>query len=245
MDTVYVADGTVMKPGEETLQALLSEVVSTVQQDGFRLANVVKPTTGGWTYRGWGACSLLPGETREPLSTSDILTVLEAGRAFHASTKHLPRPSSYLDSRTDPWSRADAAAWGERPLDIVPAFQPLVAALKEAVTPLGPDQFIHGDLTGNVLLGADVPGIIDISPYFRPTAYAEGIVMADALAWHGQRSELLDRAGVSVSATARGILFRVCTSSVMAQEQKGLWDLEEEVRQYTHAAKEIGLMVDP
>lgn len=71
----------------------------------------------------------------------------------------------------------------------------------------------------------------------------EGIVMADALAWHGQSGELLDLAGVSVPATARGILFRIYTSSIMAQEEPGMWDLDEEVRQYTRAAKEIGLAV--
>jgi hypothetical protein len=45
---------------------------------------------------------------------------------------------------------------------------------------------VHGDLTNNVLLRAgQPPGIIDFSPYWRPPEYAEGIIVADALSWHG------------------------------------------------------------
>lgn len=235
------AHGVVLKPTEEALQAFLGEVISNVKNEGFSLAHVLKPVTG-WTVDGWGAYSLLPGESKELLCTTDIIAILEAGRRFHASTQHLPRPSFYLDTRTDPWFRADAAVWGERSIDVVPVLRPLETVLIGALAPLGPSQVIHGDLTGNVLLG-DTPGIIDISPYYRPTAYAEGIIMADALAWHGQTGELLSLAGVSVPAIARGILFRIYTSSIMAQEEPGVWDLEVEARQYTYAARTIGLVV--
>ena len=61
----------------------------------------------------------------------------------------------------------------------------MLELLTDRVEPLGADQLVHADLTGNVLLTRDAPpGIIDISPYWRPPAYAEGIVVADAMCWH-------------------------------------------------------------
>lgn len=119
METTFAADGVVLKPVEEAQQAWLGDVLPTIPQDGFRLASVAQPSSGGWTCDGWGAASLIPGESGDRLSTTDLLAVLAAGRAFHAATQHLPRPSASVDSRTDPWAYADAAAWGERQLDVV------------------------------------------------------------------------------------------------------------------------------
>ena len=73
---------------------------------------------------------------------------------------------------------------------------------------------MHGDLAGNVLLvPGGPPSIIDISPYWRPRSYAEGIVVADALCWHGAAPETLRDLGVPVEAVARGLLLRLLTSS--------------------------------
>jgi hypothetical protein len=49
-----------------------------------------------------------------------------------------------------------------------------------------PDQLIHGDITENVLFAPDLPpAIIDLSPFWRPAAYAQAIIVADALDWCG------------------------------------------------------------
>jgi hypothetical protein len=60
-------------------------------------------------------------------------------------------------------------------------------------------QLIHGDLTGNVLFDEEhgsPPGIIDLTPYWRPAAYAEAIVVVDGLTWHGQGRSLVDLYGI-------------------------------------------------
>lgn len=79
--------------------------------------------------------------------------------------------------------------------------------------PPGPPQLVHGDLTGNVLLSphGGKPGIIDVSPYWRPAAYAEGVVAADALTWHNAPVSLFFALDVSREAVARGLLFRLLT----------------------------------
>lgn len=46
METAFVVDGVVLKPSEEALQAFLGERLSAITRDGFRLARVLKPSTG-------------------------------------------------------------------------------------------------------------------------------------------------------------------------------------------------------
>jgi hypothetical protein len=45
---------------------------------------------------------------------------------------------------------------------------------------------VHGDLTGNVLFEPGLPPlVIDLSPYWRPPAFASAVVVADALVFEG------------------------------------------------------------
>jgi hypothetical protein len=97
---------------------------------------------------------------------------------------------------------------------VQPELRGLVDRLQPALSPLGPAQLVHGDLTNNVLLTAgQPPGIIDFSPYWRPPEYAEGIIIADALSWHEAPATLLEDVDVPVAAVARGLLFRMLTAS--------------------------------
>jgi hypothetical protein len=94
----------------------------------------------------------------------------------------------------------------------------------------------------NVLLEPGMaPGIIDVSPYWRPQAYAEGIVLADALCWHGAPRSLLDELGVPVAAVARALLFRALTTQERADAGVGLEAFDAEVARYEAAATAIGL----
>lgn len=56
------------------------------------------------------------------------------------------------------------------------------ARLTRLIRPVcGPSQLVHGDLSGNVLFAEGLaPAIIDFSPYWRPTSYADAIVVIDA-----------------------------------------------------------------
>jgi hypothetical protein len=70
----------------------------------------------------------------------------------------------------------------------------ILARLRTAAEPVHPrSQVVHGDLSGNVLLAEGLPpAVIDLSPYWRPTAYAAAIVLVDAVLWHGAPVALLD-----------------------------------------------------
>jgi hypothetical protein len=149
--TWRVAD-VVLKPrSDPVVQAWLGTELATVDQIGFVLPAVVRAADGRWVVDGRGATTLLPGSSSETL-VIDWLKLLAAGRAFHRATRDLARPTWLVD-RSDWWAQADRAAWDERSMDVIPPLQPLVARLWHAVAPLGSDQLVHADLTGNVLVG--------------------------------------------------------------------------------------------
>jgi uncharacterized protein (TIGR02569 family) len=53
---------------------------------------------------------------------------------------------------------------------------------------------VHGDLYGTVLFaGTAAPGITDITPYWRPPAWAAGVVVVDALSWGDADDGLVER----------------------------------------------------
>lgn len=210
--TSWLVDDVVLKPGvDPTFQEWLGTEMAGIGQRGFRLPHVCRAVGGAFLVEGWGAQSALPGSMTED-GTPNWAAVIGAGRAVHTATAALTRPA-FLDSRTDPWARADRAAWAEGPFEVPPELADVVVRLRAALEPLGPAQLIHGDLTTNVLTApGQTPSIIDFSPYWRPPAYAEGIVIADALCWHAAAPDILDQLDVPVAAVARGLLFRILTT---------------------------------
>lgn len=91
------------------------------------------------------------------------------------------------------FARADRIAWAEERADFHPRIVPVIEQLRSLVEPLDlPDQLIHGDMTENVLFAPDLPpAVIDVSPFWRPAAYAQAIVVVDALDWYGADESIL------------------------------------------------------
>ena len=69
----------------------------------------------------------------------------------------------------------------------------VIAALAAQLRPVqGRDQLIHGDLSGNVLFHHRLaPGIIDLSPYWRPPLFTTAVVAVDAMVWEGADESVL------------------------------------------------------
>ena len=88
-------------------------------------------------------------------------------------------------------------------------------------------QLVHGDLTGNVLFHPDLPpAVIDLSPYWRPSAFASAVVVADALAWEGAGLELIDAAADEPDfgqCLVRALLFRIVTDHLFAGDRQHEW----------------------
>lgn len=240
--TSWMAGHLVFKLDAGACHGCLGMILDGVEPKDVRIAKPVPARCGSWRHQGWVATRWVEGVEPNRAATTVWLDIIEAGRAFHRAVADFSRPHC-LDERQDPWAAADTAAWGERSVQPHPAFTPVARRLQGALEPLGTSQLVHGDLAGNVLFAPNLPpAVIDLSPYWRPPEYSEGVVVADALCWHDAPPSLLSDVGVSVPAVARGLLFRMLTTSerVVSGETAGI-DIIGEARRYDEAASAIGL----
>ncbi|MGI9124197.1 MAG: TIGR02569 family protein [Mycobacterium sp.] len=186
-----------------------AKVRETLFVDGLRLARPVRSTDGRYVVSGWRADTFVSGEP-EPRHDE----VVSAGVRLHEATATLERPRFLTQQPVPPWTDvdvftvADRAAWEDRPLQSLPLGAPPIPESDdrrqsvELVTQLAglrkptksSSQLVHGDLYGTVLFtGTAAPGITDITPYWRPPAWAAGVVVVDALSWGDADDGLIER----------------------------------------------------
>jgi uncharacterized protein (TIGR02569 family) len=220
--TSWIAGDVVLKPAELDREELewQAQIYAQIRWAGFRLARPRLAADGSLCVDGWCATEYVTGK-HEERRWEEIIAV---GERFHAALRAIPRPS-FLDQRSDPWAISDRVAWGEMPASEFPHVRhlpQLVCALRPVSAP---SQLIHGDLTGNVLFDARLPpAIIDLSPYWRPTAYASAIVIADALVWEGAGRHVLgavSRIDDFGQFLIRALIFRSVTDWILREEELG------------------------
>ncbi|WP_341954726.1 hypothetical protein [Microbacterium sp. LWH13-1.2] len=213
------AGDTVLRPsagdGETVWKA---NVLSTLPHSaGFRTPRPIATRSGAWTLDGWEAWRWLPGAADE----TRVTDVLDAGDAFHQAVRGLDRPD-FLDHADDPWARSDRIAWQE---DEPPAANATLHRLIAAFRPVSATaQIIHADLLGNVMFEpGQPPVVIDWAPYWRPVGFADAIVLADAVCWHGldpaDMIRLADARNVDRQFLIRALAFRIATFELL-----GHWD---------------------
>jgi uncharacterized protein (TIGR02569 family) len=233
--TAWSAGGLVLKPLDMPLPELewQEAVLSDIAEDGFRLARPVRTRAGNLAVAGWSAWQRLAGQ-HLPGRWADIAAV---GERFHRATAHVPEPS-WHQQRTGPFATADRAAWDAdalAPFRSLPVIDEL-AALLELVTMTrfapntpastlvdGRRQLIHGDLSGNVLFRAGLaPGIIDLSPYWRPALFATAVIAVDAMVWEGADQRVTSILGGHPDALQqliRAAIFRVVMDHLCNPQQ--------------------------
>ena len=224
----------VLKPADLTPEELMwqAEVLPTVDVPDIGLSSPQRAIGGELVVDGWTAWSYLPGEHRE----RQWLDIMDVGDRFHRAIAGLARPS-FVATRADPWSIGDRVAWGEAPIDRYRGV-PHVARLAARLAPVqARSQLVHGDLTGNVLFAdGSPPAVIDLSLYWRPTAFATAIVVADALVWEDADDSLLDMAAERDGfgqMLLRALLFRI----VAAAEGRFEGDESDIERHYRRAVE--------
>lgn len=214
--------GVVLKRSGDTLAWAEWEarVLSAVRTDRVRVPQPRRAIDGAYVVDGWMARDFVAGSHHRRRWPE----IIEAGDAVHAALAAIPdsvaRPPT--GARDDPWSIADRVAWDEQPVPPVMALgDPSLIGLLDARRPVAARrQLVHGDLTGNVLFAEGMPpAVIDFSPYWRPAAYAIGVVVADAVVWEGADLTLVDHvAGRSEmgQCLVRALIFRHVTALLLA-----------------------------
>lgn len=207
--------------GDHARGAWSAGVRETLQVEGVRMARPVRSSDGRWVVGGWSADTYLAGDP-EPRHDEVVAVAgrLHAATAAVARPRFLaPGPGA----PTDVFAAADRASWGEdltRLGALLAATGGLavdepgaddetdpdapgaraasaelydrLATARAAVT--SPAQLVHGDLYGTVLFaGSAPPGITDLTPYWRPAAWAAGVTVVDATAWGGADPDLITR----------------------------------------------------
>ncbi len=194
--TSVYADGLVLKPDADPVHTeWLAGVCARVRGPGFRLPAPAPALNGQLVVDGWAA---FPSVEGAPAGDTERaagvwLSIVHVSRALHHALRGEARPA-LLDGRTHKWAKADEIAWGSRPSVSHPDAEPLLGVLQRYMVDEGlENQLIHGDLSGNVLLGAGAaPAVIDFSPYWRPAAYGDAVVVVDALLWWDADPSLAD-----------------------------------------------------
>lgn len=174
-----------------------------------RIAMPVPARNCEWVVDGWGASRYEPGTT----ACHDVDVLLATGRVLHAELDSVVRSQPHVIlQRTDRWAEAARLVF-EHP-DRISAASPIVRRLVDELVDasIGPDQLVHGDLAGNVLLDArGAPVVIDMAAYWRPVRWAEAVCALDAVVGLGAPVTAMSRygAGEERQAMLRAALFRL------------------------------------
>ncbi len=186
-----------------------------LQVSGLRLARPLRSSDGRWVVAGFCAHRFVSGS---PAPRHD--EILQASIALHDALASAPEPK-FLRDRTDLPGWADRLAWGEiddeeRRIGSGHGAR-LFTALAAGRRPVDSvSQVVHGGLYGRVLFaGTAPPAVVSIAPFWRPAAWAAGVIAVDALARGGAPIELLtewDRWPHWPELLRRALLFRLAAS---------------------------------
>lgn len=140
-----------------------------------------------------------------------------AGEVLHAQLAVIVTEQlAELGARTDRWAEAERVAFGQQPTpDRDPELIALLAKVRDAIAadPIaGPEQLVHADLAGNVLLdAAGAPVVIDVAPAWRPVQWADAVCVLDAVLWLDASGAVLRpwTQGAPRTAMLHAIMFRL------------------------------------
>lgn len=222
------SDGLVFKPVfDSALHEWTSPILERMQPEGFRISRPVRTRQGAFVQDGWSASVFESGSHvrgRWPEK-------LQVAAAFHATLAAMQ--TEPVPDADNPWSRAHDIVWRRSPVPM--AIHPEIRAVVDGVVQVfaGGERgcgIIHGDLCGNVLFHDSLPPlVIDFSPTLAPVAYAQAILVADAIAWEGAPLELIDvlPAGVERSANLyRAVAFRLLVAAQFFRDDPAKFRVE-------------------
>ena len=136
-------------------------------------------------------------------------------------------------------------------LEIADAEKPfggLFAEVQQRLRPINlPSQIIHGDIAGNIVFAEGrPPGVIDLTLYWRPSALAKALLIADTITWEHADPGLYD--GFRLSSEGEQLMLRGALRRMMEQAEqvrmhgKDKSDAVGCARRYLDTLRKIGLI---
>ncbi len=189
--TSYRAGNIILKPSEGIeIQNWTAEIYKNLPENlQVRFPRPIKSIYGTWVHEGYIASSFLEGEHKNGHYGEKLL----ASIAFHKLLKGIPKPN-FVGVGNNSWSVSDLVAWDKLEFNYDQEFMDLYIQIKPHLKQLNlPEQLVHGDLSGNFLVHKTLPiAIIDYSHTWAPCGFAEGIMLADVIAWENASPEDLE-----------------------------------------------------
>lgn len=219
----WLVDQAVLKPLDFPLSALRWQAELLTRLDGRNDVRVSVPlcgTDGAWINHGWTAWRYqsgvhLPGRWHE---------IVVVGQRLHVALQDELEPA-FLADRADIWAIADQVAWAELPAAEHAGVRHLDRLISGLRPVSGRAQLVHGDLTGNVLFHPHLPPLVlDLSPYWRPPAFASAIVIADALVFEGAHPDVVQPMLVDPTFPQyllRALIFRAVSDHLARPQVRG------------------------
>ena len=172
-----------------------------------RIVRPIRSVDGAWVVAGWAAWRWIEGSQWRPT----VHQLLNVSASFHSAVAEVPWAPAMRGR--DRWAAADRIAWGEDDHLLSGSLK----ALADARQPVQlPHQLIHGDLHGNVLSHPGLPpAVIDVSPFWRPVAFADAIILVD----HEIETQSLEELAPTLLSSQgrqlliRAVLFRALSDS--------------------------------
>ncbi|HEY1056858.1 MAG TPA: hypothetical protein VGE24_17055 [Emticicia sp.] len=202
----------VVKPIDEIAKySWASSVLESIVSDSLSIAKPIRSKNGNFVENGFGVTQFLEGN----FEFGKIEEKTKACRVLNQLIQ-LIKPPSEWNLWSSPWQLATRVAWEEAdlPMNSDTRSRELIETIKSRYDPIDlSNQLIHSDLAGNILFNGTTPVIIDFSPEFRPSAYAEILLITDSIAWYNEDVSSIWIKGYShslvVQLVLRAIVFRL------------------------------------
>lgn len=180
----------VLKPIEEVAKySWIGEVLESILTYDLAIAQPVRSKKGNFVENGYGVTQYITGD----FFAGRIEEKIKACQKLNQLLQSVRPPEDWI-RWSSPWQLANRIAWEETTLPDNTDIQSreIIEAIKAEYKPIDlSKQLIHSDLAGNILFKGTTPVIIDFSPEFRPSAYAEVLLITDSIAWHQEKAESL------------------------------------------------------
>ncbi|MFY0758648.1 hypothetical protein AB1K32_07180 [Metabacillus dongyingensis] len=218
-NTSVRVNNAVLKPVDDVLHyEWLLNILDNINPQGYRLSKPIRSIKGTFVSEGWICTKFERGQE----VNGCIEEKLRVSRLFHHDLSSI----NFRDFSQDdnPWAKAHRIAWqaGELPKEVPNETRQTIndLLLKVRLKEHYNVQFVHADLSGNILFDEVLPPlIIDFSPTVAPVQYAEAILVCDCIAWQGSKIfeiDLLPNNTFYKEMIIRAVIFRLSVEAIFS-----------------------------